>query len=228
MKKKILLLLINAKGRDNARTPIQWDDTENAGFTIWYTLVTCQSKLPTGECGCRPCSSNSIFYCYQKLIQLRKENPIVVWGDFEFVENVPEQVFMYLRHYEDQTWAIVANIGEEKATIQLTEFGQSINVISSNYERTSADFNQLELKPYEAFAVKLIKLIWCLSPLVDKSAICPPGVDSARCFATDHSYCIQIEINLIVMRLIFYAFSTLTRPEKEGGAAAHVGNSVRC
>lgn len=76
-------------------------------------------------------------------------------GDFEFVTDVPEQVFMYLRHYEDQTWVVVANIGEEQATIQLPELGQSTEVIISNYERASADFNQLELKPYEAFAVKL-------------------------------------------------------------------------
>jgi glucan 1,6-alpha-glucosidase len=153
--KEDIIASINAKGRDNARTPIQWDDTENAGFTTGTPWLHVNPNYQEVNVAASLTDSNSIFYCYQKLIQLRNENPIVVWGDFEFVTDVPEQVFMYLRHYEGQTWVVVANIGEEQTTIRLPEIGQSNDVIISNYERTSADFTQLELKPYEAFAVKL-------------------------------------------------------------------------
>ncbi len=154
-KKEEILASINAKGRDNARTPMQWDDTENAGFTTgtpWLHVNPNSSEINVAANLDNP---NSIFFCYQKLIQLRKENRIVVWGDFELVTDVPEQVFMYLRRYEGQTWVVVANFGEEKVSLELPSLGQSDDVIISNYERSSVNFNQLALNPYEAFAVKV-------------------------------------------------------------------------
>ncbi|OAB43697.1 glycoside hydrolase family 13 protein [Paenibacillus antarcticus] len=153
--KEDILASINVKGRDNARTPMQWDDTENAGFTTgtpWLHVNPNSSEINVAANLDNP---NSIFFCYQQLIQLRKENPIVVWGDFELVTEVPEQVFMYLRRYEGQTWVVVANFGEEKVSLELPSLGQSDDVIISNYERSSVNFNQLALKPYEAFAVKV-------------------------------------------------------------------------
>ncbi|WP_445505953.1 glycoside hydrolase family 13 protein [Niallia sp. 03190] len=154
-KKEEIIASINSKGRDNARTPIQWDDTENAGFTTGTPWLHINPNYHEINVAANLADSNSIFYCYQKLIQLRSKNPIVVWGEFELVTDVPEQVFMYLRRYEGQTWAVIANFGEENTTLQLPDLGQSDEVIISNYEKLSADFNHLDLRPYEAFAVKL-------------------------------------------------------------------------
>jgi glucan 1,6-alpha-glucosidase len=154
-KKEDIIASINYKGRDNARTPIQWDRTENAGFTTgtpWLHLNPNYLEINVAD---NLEDQNSIFYCYQKLIQLRKDNPIIVWGDYELVKDTPEQVFMYLRHYEGESWAVVANFSEQTKTIQLEHLGQSNDVIISNYERTSVNFQHLEIKPYEAFAVKL-------------------------------------------------------------------------
>lgn len=153
-KREEILTSINAKGRDNARTPMQWDNSENAGFTTgapWlhvnpnYREINVQANLE---------DQDSIFFCYQKLIHLRKTNPIVVWGDFELVMGVPDQVFMYVRRYEEEAWIVVANLGAEMTTLELPDFGQSDDVIISNYERTSINFNHLILNPYEAFALK--------------------------------------------------------------------------
>ncbi|MGP7819343.1 glycoside hydrolase family 13 protein [Niallia sp. 01092] len=154
-KKEEIIASINSKGRDNARTPMQWDDTENAGFTTRTPWLHINPNYHEINVAANLADSNSIFYCYQKLIQLRSKNPIVVWGEFELVTDVPEQVFMYLRRYEGQTWAVIANFGEENTTLQLPDLGQSDEVIISNYEKLSADFNHLDLRPYEAFAVKL-------------------------------------------------------------------------
>ncbi|MFC4322272.1 glycoside hydrolase family 13 protein [Litchfieldia salsa] len=153
--KEDIIASINFKGRDNARTPIQWDRTENAGFTKgtpWlhvnpnYQEINVETNLDNPD---------SIFYCYQKLIKLRKDNPIIVWGDYELVTDTPQQVFMYLRHYEDETWAVVANFGEEIETVQIEHLGQSNKIVINNYERSTVNFQKLELQPYEAFAVKL-------------------------------------------------------------------------
>lgn len=154
-KKEDIIASINYKGRDNARTPIQWDRTENAGFTTGTPWLHVNSNYQEINVAANLEDQNSIFYCYQKLIQLRKDNPIIVWGDYELVKDTPEQVFMYLRHYEGESWAVVANFGEQMKTLQLEHLGQSNDVIISNYERTSVNFQHLELKPYEAFAVRL-------------------------------------------------------------------------
>ncbi|MNW45675.1 Oligo-1,6-glucosidase [compost metagenome] len=154
--KEEIINSINAKGRDNARTPLQWDQTPNGGFTTgepWlhvnpnYTEINVKASLEDPD---------SIFHCYRKLIELRKNNPIVVWGDFELVTNVPEQVFMYFRRYEGQTWLVTANFSGEATTLELPEMGSVGEFIIGNYSRDNVDFKQLQLQPYEAFAIKLV------------------------------------------------------------------------
>ncbi|QSF46231.1 glycoside hydrolase family 13 protein [Paenibacillus tianjinensis] len=154
--KEEIIHSINAKGRDNARTPIQWDTTPNGGFTTgepWlpvnpnYTEINMKANLEDPD---------SVFHCYRKLIELRKNNPIVVWGDFELVTGVPDQVFMYYRRYEGQTWLVTANFSREAVALELPGFGQAGELIIGNYSREDLDFRQLQLRPYEAFAVKLL------------------------------------------------------------------------
>ncbi|KUP25146.1 alpha-glucosidase [Paenibacillus sp. DMB5] len=154
--KEEIIHSINAKGRDNARTPIQWDATPNGGFTTgepWlhvnpnYTEINMKANLD---------DTDSVFHCYRKLIELRKNNPIVVWGDFELVTGVPDQVFMYYRRYEGQTWLVTANFSREAVALELPGFGQAGEIIIGNYSREDLDFKQLQLRPYEAFAVKLL------------------------------------------------------------------------
>lgn len=147
---------INAKGRDNARTPIQWDASPNGGFTTgkpWlpvnpnYTEINMKANLEDPD---------SVFHCYRKLIELRKNHEIVVWGDFELVTDVPDQVFMYYRRYEGQTWLVTANFSREAVTLELPGIGQAGELIIGNYSREDVDLSQLQLQPYEAFAVKLL------------------------------------------------------------------------
>lgn len=153
-KKEDILESINAKGRDNSRTPMQWDDSEQAGFTTGQPWLHVNPNYRDVNVKASLADPDSIFHCYKQLIRLRKENPIIVWGDYELVDT-PAHVFMYLRRYQNQTWAVVANFSQEKTVLTLQNFGQSHDVIISNYHRASVDFANLALNPYEAFAVKL-------------------------------------------------------------------------
>ncbi len=153
-KKEDILESINAKGRDNSRTPMQWDDSEQAGFTTGQPWLHVNPSYRDVNVKASLADPDSIFHCYKQLIRLRKENPIIVWGDYELVDT-PAHVFMYLRRYQNQTWAVVANFSQEKTVLTLQNFGQSHDVIISNYHRASVDFANLALNPYEAFAVKL-------------------------------------------------------------------------
>ncbi|MCU6710512.1 alpha-glucosidase [Paenibacillus sp. J5C_2022] len=144
---------INAKGRDNARTPMQWDDSVNGGFTSgtpWlhvnpnYAEINVQRNLDNPD---------SIFYTYKRLIQLRKDNPIIVWGDFELIAHTVKEVFAYYRLYNGEKWLVAANMSEREHAFGVEEDADEILI--SNYNRSSIDIRQLTLQPYEAFAVKV-------------------------------------------------------------------------
>ncbi|MEK3701700.1 alpha-glucosidase [Paenibacillus sp. FSL R10-2199] len=152
--KEAIIHSINAKGRDNARTPMQWDATRNAGFTTGEPWLPVHPNYKEINMEANLKDPDSVFHCYRKLIELRKNNPIVVWGDFELVTGVPDQVFMYFRRYEGQTWLVTANFRGEPITLELPELGQA-GFIIGNYPRDDVDFKQLQLQPYEAFAVIL-------------------------------------------------------------------------
>ncbi len=150
-----IIASINAKGRDNARTPMQWDDTANAGFTTGRPWLRVNPNYKSINAASELVDPDSIFHTYKRLIALRKEHPIVAWGSYELIEDVPEQLFLYLRRHEGRTWAIAANFGGTALSASVSRLGRSESVIVSNYDRSEADFAQLELRPYEACAVEL-------------------------------------------------------------------------
>lgn len=151
-----IIASINAKGRDNARTPMQWDDSPNGGFTTGTPWLRVNPNYASINAASALADPDSIFHTYKKLIAIRKANPIVVWGDYELIEEVPEQLFLYLRRYEGRTWAVAANFGGTAVSASVPHLGRSQSVIIGNYDREEVDFAQLELRPYEAFAVELI------------------------------------------------------------------------
>ncbi|MGZ4106278.1 MAG: alpha-amylase family glycosyl hydrolase, partial [Tumebacillaceae bacterium] len=148
-----MLSVIHAKGRDNARTPMQWDASEHAGFTTgtpWirvnprYTEINVQQALA---------DANSVFYYYQKLIRLRREHLIMVYGDFKeyFPEN--EQLYVYTRRLGDEQLLVVLNFFEQEAAISLPDdvTFASKELLISNYEVDAVeDIQEIELRPYEA------------------------------------------------------------------------------
>ena len=114
-----LIKSINVKGRDNARRPMQWSNKENAGFTSgtpWLKVNPNYKNINVQEALSDP---ESIFYTYQKLIKLRHENPIVVDGNFELVENTGDNVLAFWRKLGDEKWLIVANLSGKKQDFNL-------------------------------------------------------------------------------------------------------------
>lgn len=149
---KHIMESIYAKGRDNARTPMQWDDTENAGFTTgtpWlgvnpnYTEINARSQLH---------DENSVFHYYKKLIQLRKENSIFVEGDFTLLLPEDENIFAYVREYEGRKLLVFANFTNQEVFCESLELWKSGKTLIHNYkDETSGTM----LRPYEAF-IKLL------------------------------------------------------------------------
>lgn len=146
---------IRYRARDNARTPMQWDDTENAGFTTgtpWlkvnpnYKEINVKKDLEDEQ---------SIYRYMQSLIRMRKTNEIAVYGDFKEYEPDNTQLYIYERNWEDEQMFVVLNFSEDKAMFHLPEewSGKETELLISNYpeERPLSD---LELLPYEAVVYK--------------------------------------------------------------------------
>lgn len=150
-KRADLINSINVKGRDNARRPMQWSNEENAGFTSGNPWLKVNPNYPKINVKAALADPDSIFYTYQKLIKLRHENPVVVDGDFELVENTGDSVLAFWRKLGSEKWLIVANLSGERQRFNLDNNFKE--VLISNYEKQDS-LKNIILKPYEAFAVK--------------------------------------------------------------------------
>ncbi|CAM3258744.1 glycoside hydrolase family 13 protein [Vagococcus fessus] len=151
--KEDILFSINKKGRDNARRPMHWNSEEHAGFTEgepWLTLNPRVEEINVEQALSNP---NSIFYHYQKLIELRKNNPIVVWGEYRELLPESDALYVYERSLDGESWLVVANFTEEIVDYDLVEQSPT-EVILSNYEDLLQEGACLKLRPYEAIIFK--------------------------------------------------------------------------
>lgn len=144
---------LNAKSRDNARTPMQWDASENAGFTNGEPWIPANPNYPEINVAEALAEQDSIFYTYQKLIALRKENPLMVYGTFTLLLPEHPTVFAYERAYEGETWLIVGNMSADETTLELSQI--ATKTVISNYDKEYGQLEGIILAPYETFAVKV-------------------------------------------------------------------------
>lgn len=151
--KEDIIHSINVKGRDNARRPVQWNNHAFAGFSTvepWIAVNDNYENINVEQALADP---DSIFYTYQKLIALRKENPIMIWGDFELVDT-QEEVFAYLRKYQGETWLVVTNFSNEAHDFKYDN-AKAKEIVIENMPVQLSECLDLTLKPWQAFAVKL-------------------------------------------------------------------------
>ncbi len=152
--KEAIIASINAKGRDNARTPMQWDETANAGFTTGTPWLHVNPNYPEINVKKSLADKNSVFYTYKKLIELRKAHALIVWGDYQLIEETEEEVFAYYREYAGEKWLVVANISALEQTFMVKE--EIKEVLIHNYQTTLPKNGEVQLQPYEAFVAVLI------------------------------------------------------------------------
>ncbi|WP_034551063.1 glycoside hydrolase family 13 protein [Carnobacterium funditum] len=152
--KEEIIKSINTKGRDNARRPMQWDNTQQADFTTGIPWLSVNPNYNGINVKQALEDKNSIFYTYQQLIKLRKENPSLVFGDFKLLLPNHPTIFAYERTYQNETWLVVANFSEEPTSLSLSAQSDKSQPIISNSTRKSYDLSDLYLEPYETFCIK--------------------------------------------------------------------------
>lgn len=142
------------KSRDNARVPMQWDDSDNAGFTTgipWFKVGDRYKEINVKEA---LADKNSIFYYYKKLIELRHTQDIITYGDYQLLLPEDTQIFAYERNWQNKKWIVMANLSEQEIPMEkvLGNKKEIVEIIISNYDRKELP---MELKPYEALIVEV-------------------------------------------------------------------------
>ncbi|MGL5821940.1 MAG: alpha,alpha-phosphotrehalase, partial [Sarcina sp.] len=142
VEEEAIMEILKAKSRDNSRTPLQWDDSENAGFSKvkpWLEVSTNYKNINIKEV---LQDKDSIFYHYKKLIALRKNEPIIAAGNFKMLLKEHDQIFSYLRELSGKKILIINNFYGEKVEYELpkeyeVEFrNKKIELLLSNYKDT--------------------------------------------------------------------------------------------
>ena len=143
-----LMESIYAKTRDNARTPMQWDTTEQAGFTTgkpWMKVNHNYTEINAAE---QVDCEDSIFNYYRKLIQLRKELPVLTDGKFTMLDMDHDQIFAYLRDNGEDKLLVVCNFYGNTVDYAVSEKAEDLELLIGNY--TEENMQTDVLRPYEA------------------------------------------------------------------------------
>ncbi|NRV35946.1 glycosidase [Clostridium beijerinckii] len=154
-----IMLSIYTKGRDNARTPMQWDDSQNAGFTSGQPWLKVNPNYKEINAELQLKDENSIFNYYKKLIKIRKSNPVVVYGKYELMLEENKEIFAYTRTLENEMLLVICNFtGNETEFVLERKFEfKSKELLISNYNVNENDsIDSIELKPYESRIYKFI------------------------------------------------------------------------
>ena len=145
-----LLKIVHVQGRDNVRTPFQWDDSANGGFTVgnpWikanpnYTEINAQAALNDPD---------SVWHFYKKLLAFRKAHPTFVYGTYEPIAKDNEQVFAFIRRGEDASYFVMLNFTSELLAEFPTPEGVELELLISNH-----DAGDESLQPWEGRIYKM-------------------------------------------------------------------------
>ncbi|CVH76051.1 Oligo-1,6-glucosidase [Clostridiales bacterium CHKCI006] len=140
---------IHSKGRDNARTPMQWNDQPQAGFTTGTPWIKVNPNYVDINAKKALANTHSIFYYYQKLIALRKSYDIIIDGDYQLLLPDDEHLFVYKRCLDKQELLVICNFTDQPQTVCLNEEMENSILLISNDEPTAFS-KEMTLRPYEA------------------------------------------------------------------------------
>ena len=141
------------KSRDNARTPVQWDTSEHAGFTTGTPWIAVNPNYRDINAKSETADPDSVFHYYKKLIELRKKNPIIVYGKYAPLLEDSEELFVYTRTLDEEKLLVVCSFCDHETSFTIPDPFVGAPCIISNME-DNYDSAEMTLKPYEAFVLK--------------------------------------------------------------------------
>ena len=143
---------ITFKSRDNARTPVQWDDSPHAGFTTGTPWIAVNPNYTEINAKAETADPDSVFHYYKKLIALRKAYPVVVYGKYEMMMEDSEELYVYTRAFEKESLLVVCSFCDHDTNFTLPAEFAGASCLICNVENEYGN-PKMTLKPYEAFVL---------------------------------------------------------------------------
>lgn len=151
--KEEMLRYINIKSRDNARTPMQWDDSVNSGFSEhepWIKVNPNYTEINAKEQVSR---ESSVFNYYKNLIKVRKNNPIIVYGIYDLLLEDSKEIYAYTRSLDNKKLLVACNFTNEFVKFNIPDEFTNGKILICNYESNVMPIN--ELKPYQSIVIEI-------------------------------------------------------------------------
>ncbi len=145
-----LLAILASKSRDNSRTPMQWNNGDNAGFTTGKPWIGLCDNYQEINVETALADESSVFYTYQKLIALRKQEPILTWGNYQDLLPISPALWCYRREWQGQSLLVIANLSRDVQSWQPTQIRGDWQLLMHNYEEASPQPCAMILRPFEA------------------------------------------------------------------------------
>ena len=144
---------VNANGRDNARTPMQWDSSAYAGFSTTEPWIEVNPNYSSINAKAAVADNNSIFHYYRRLIELRRSSDLIVQGSYTPLLEEHPNILAYLREWDGRRMLVLTNFSDQTQTALLDKtLAGAGETLICNYDPRSKIEASVELHPYEALA----------------------------------------------------------------------------
>jgi oligo-1,6-glucosidase len=146
---------LNYYSRENGRTPMHWDTSDNAGFTTGVPWKKVNDNYTEINVEAQNSDPNSVLNHFRKMAKLRNENLVLIYGKYQILQPEHPTVYAYTRKYENEEWLVLLNFSDSKSKFTSTEIDRIAETKINNYQLNPLDGNTIELQPYQAIIFSL-------------------------------------------------------------------------
>ena len=141
---------LNYSSRENARTPMQWNATENAGFTSVIPWKRVNENYKEINVAAQEKDPNSVLNHFRKMVKLRNENKVLVYGHYQILQQEHPEIYAYTRTLADNKVLVLLNFTDHQSAIKLPENILLKDVLINNYKEVASEKSNISLQPYQA------------------------------------------------------------------------------
>lgn len=145
---------LNYSSRENGRTPMQWDTTQNAGFTTGTPWKKVNPNYREINVAMQEKDPNSVLSHFKRMTAVRKNNEVLVYGDYELLQPEHEEIYAFTRTLGSDTILVLLNFSETESTIYM-DISNEKNILINNYEGLETEGSSIRLKPYQAVLLSM-------------------------------------------------------------------------
>ncbi len=156
--KRTAFRLIQPTARDNARTPMQWNAEQNAGFTNGKPWINVNPNYKNINAEAQKEDEKSVLNYYRKLIELRKNNKVMVYGNFRLIDKANKKTIAYIKEYNGDKWLIAINLANKPAKVKIKDdfiFKKAETILSNTGIIKNITKKSINLMPYESIVFKI-------------------------------------------------------------------------